>query len=165
MEYIDALDDSDGGDAAGEHCFLCRYWQRSAADESQFVIWRTDVSLVLLNRFPYTSGHVLVTPAAHKAELEELTEGELLDLSLCLRDAKRMLAAALGPQGFNLGMNLGRCAGAGLPGHLHWHIVPRWAGDTNFMPVIGDTRVLPHALQRVFDKCRQVLGPIGRAPA
>lgn len=162
MEYIDSLGEAEGADAAsGGGCFLCRYRDEREADVQNHVLWRSRSSLVLLNRFPYTSGHVLVAPAAHQAELEGLSESELLDLTRCVRDAKRVLAEALKPQGFNVGMNLGRCAGAGLPGHLHWHIVPRWGGDTNFMAVVGDVRVIPQALQAAYEQCRKAAQTLG----
>lgn len=144
MEYIVGLTGDDPGG-----CFLCRYGATPADDAANLVLWRTPNSLVLLNRFPYNNGHILVAPTLHEAEPERLSDTVLLELSRRICDVKRVLAAALNAQGFNIGMNLGRCAGAGLPEHLHWHIVPRWNGDTNFMAVIGDARVIPQALDRV----------------
>jgi ATP adenylyltransferase len=144
MEYIAGLH---GGADAG--CFLCRYRETPADDAANLVLWRTARTLVLLNRFPYNNGHLLVAPVEHEAEPEKLSDDVLLELARRICDAKRVLAAGLNAQGFNIGMNLGRCAGAGLPDHLHWHIVPRWNGDTNFMPVVGDVRVIPQALERV----------------
>ncbi len=141
MEYISGL----GPDSNGE-CFLCQVIQHPQDDEQHHVLWRSAQTVVLLNLFPYSSGHVLVAPTAHLAEPEDLTDDVLLELMHRTRDAKRVLQAALNAQGFNLGINLGRCAGAGLPGHLHVHVVPRWNGDINFMAVLGDVKVMPQSL-------------------
>lgn len=149
MEYIAGLTD-----AEPTGCFLCRYCAAPAEDREHHVLWRTERTLVLLNRYPYTSGHLLVAPAAHVPVLDQLPEATLAELTLKLRDAARVLTEALRPQGLNIGMNLGRCAGAGLPDHLHWHIVPRWSGDTNFMPVIGDVRVIPESIAQTAEKLR-----------
>lgn len=142
MEYIRSLAE----DVTDDGCFLCRYWEQPDADAENHVLWRTPSTIVVMNRFPYTNGHLLVAHAAHKAELSELNDEELVDLTRALRDGVGVLRAAFSPQGFNIGYNLGRCAGAGLPGHLHAHIVPRWSGDTNFMAVLGETRVIPDGL-------------------
>jgi ATP adenylyltransferase len=151
LSYIKAdKDDEPAG------CFLCRY--RDAADDAaNFVVHRSERSLVVLNRFPYNNGHLLVAPAAHKATFAELTDDELLD---CQQEITRMVAAlqkAISPEGFNIGANLGKVAGAGLPGHLHWHIVPRWNGDTNFMSVIDDVTVIPQALQALYELLKAAL--------
>ena len=144
MEYIAGL----GPDGADE-CFLCRVIAQPQDDEQNNVLWRSRHTLVLLNRFPYCSGHVLIAPLAHAAEMEDLPDEVLLDLMLYTRDAKRVLQAAVDAQGFNIGLNLGRCAGAGLPDHLHVHVVPRWNGDINFMAVLGDVKVIPQSLVAV----------------
>jgi ATP adenylyltransferase len=144
MEYIAGL--GPGGD---DGCFLCQVIGTPQEDEQNNVLWRSARTLVLLNLFPYSSGHVLVTPTAHLAEPEDLSDEVLLELMQRTRDAKRVLQAALAAQGFNIGINLGRCAGAGLPGHLHVHVVPRWNGDINFMAVLGDVKVMPQSLAEV----------------
>ncbi len=131
-------------------CFLCRYREQPNADAEQFVVTRSETAFVVLNRFPYNNGHLLIAPLAHKADLRELDDREMLD---CGRLLQRMLGAlekVMKPDGFNVGLNLGRVAGAGLPGHLHWHIVPRWNGDTNFMSVIGETKVIPQSLTAFY---------------
>lgn len=156
MEYIAGLADSE---TAG--CFLCRYFGDAAHDAGNHVLWRTGRTLVLLNRYPYASGHLLVAPAEHVPTLEQLPEATLIELTFKLRDATRVLTEALRPQGLNIGMNLGRCAGAGLPDHLHWHIVPRWSGDTNFMPVIGDVRVIPESIAQTAEKFRAAAAKLG----
>jgi ATP adenylyltransferase len=144
MEYIAGL--CPGG---GDECFLCQVIERPAEDEPNYVLWRSARTIALLNRFPYSSGHVLVAPRAHLAEPEDLPDDLLLEVMQRMRDAKRVLQAAVGAQGFNIGLNLGHCAGAGLPGHLHVHVVPRWSGDINFMAVLGDVKVMPQSLPEV----------------
>ena len=120
------------------------------------MLWSTPLTIVLMNRFPYTNGHLLLAPRAHKAEMDELTAEEHLDLQQQTVIAIRMLRRAVSAQGFNVGTNLGRCAGAGLPGHLHQHLVPRWAGDTNFISIVGETRIVPQALTQLYDELMQV---------
>jgi ATP adenylyltransferase len=134
-------------------CFLCRAVAGTGAEEDRanLVVHRTELSVVVLNRFPYNNGHLLVAPKAHKATLADLTPDELLDLQLALRKMSGIIEKRMNPDGFNVGLNLGRAAGAGVPGHLHWHIVPRWNGDTNFMPVFTDTRVISQALEALYD--------------
>ncbi len=152
MQYIESLSAEDPGG-----CFLCRYRDRPADDARNHVLARGKSVMTLLNRFPYSSGHVLVAPYGHRAGPEDFSADELLEMMTAVRDAKRALQAALGAGGFNIGANLGRCAGAGLPDHMHWHVVPRWDGDTNFMPVLADVKVMPDALDAVFAKVRQAL--------
>src|SRR5262249_7940719 len=106
-------------------------------------------------------GHAMIAPLTHTAVLEQLSEPVLSALMLRLRDVQRILLSALNAQGFNIGLNLGRCAGAGLPDHVHWHIVPRWAGDTNFMPVIGDAHVIPQAMEEVAKRYREAAATLG----
>lgn len=147
MEYIHALKDT-----TDSPCFICEYREHPNADAANHVLWRGGGAMVLLNRFPYTNGHILIAPSAHKAELDELDDAEMRAIWWNTRDAQRLLAAVLAPHGFNVGLNFGRCAGAGLPGHLHIHIVPRWNGDTNFMSVVGDVRVIPQSLDRLHEQ-------------
>jgi ATP adenylyltransferase len=144
MEYIRSLMDEED-----EGCFLCRYWRHPESDAVNHVLWRTQSTLVVMNRFPYTTGHVLIAHGHHKGGITDLSLEELTDISRGIRDAVGVLEQALSPQGFNIGYNIGQCAGAGLPDHLHAHIVPRWSGDTNYMPVIGDVRVMPESLEAV----------------
>ena len=135
-------------------CFLCEYWGLAADDEKNGVVWRTPHSIVVLNRFPYTNGHLLVAAGSHKAGFDELTDEEICDIGRCIRDGVALLRSTIHPHGFNIGYNLGHCAGAGLPGHLHAHIVPRWNGDTNFMSVLDDIRIIPEALQALWGQLR-----------
>jgi ATP adenylyltransferase len=141
MEYIDSL----GQDGNG--CFLCRHRDDPAGDEANLVLWRGKRTFALLNRFPYTGGHSIVAPYVHVAELADLDDAAMLEMVQMLRDLQKALSVAVRAQGFNVGINIGRCAGAGLPGHIHAHIVPRWAGDTNFMPVFGGAKVIPIRLE------------------
>ena len=134
----------------GGGCFLCRA-VAEANDRANLLVHRTGPSVVVLNRFPYNNGHLLIAPAAHKGRLDELTPDELLDLQLTLRKLVGVLEARMKPDGFNVGLNLGRAAGAGLPGHLHWHVVPRWSGDQNFMAVTADTHVISQSLDALYD--------------
>jgi ATP adenylyltransferase len=113
--------------------------------------------VAVLNRFPYNNGHLLVAPIAHKATLEELDDAELLEAMQVVRRLVRALQRIMNPEGFNIGLNLGQIAGAGLPGHLHWHIVPRWSGDTNFMSVLAGVNVIPQALQALHELLSQEL--------
>jgi len=124
------------------------------------VLWTTDQTIVLINRFPYANGHLLIAPKAHKGELEELNEPEQLDLSVQTIAVVRLLKRAVSAQGFNIGINLGKVAGAGLPGHVHQHVVPRWGGDTNFMSVVGETRVVPEALSQMYEELMKIAAEI-----
>jgi ATP adenylyltransferase len=139
MEYIQ----SGAGDAEPEGCVFCRIRD---GHESELVLARTDLAFVVLNKFPYNPGHLVVVPGRHVGDLEALTADENTELQSLLQRSLRALREESDPQGFNIGLNLGRVGGAGIPDHLHWHVVPRWSGDTNFMPVIGQTRVLPELL-------------------
>src|SRR4029450_10679535 len=114
--------------------------------------------------FPYSNGHLMVAPTAHVANLYDLPEGVLEEMMRTVRDVQRMLAEVLTPQGFNIGINIGKCAGAGLPDHVHIHIVPRWEGDTNFMSVCSDTRVIPQDLDSLHAQLRESARRLGLPP-
>ena len=156
MEYIRSLNEQ-----AEAGCFLCRYVETPDHDADNRVVWRQETCLTVFNRFPYCNGHLLTAPLAHVAELDDLDDATLNELIRQVRDARRLLAAATGAQGFNIGMNFGRCAGAGLPGHLHAHIVPRWEGDTNFMAVVGDTRVISQSIEELHARMREAAPALG----
>src|SRR6058998_3085524 len=136
--------------AAEEACFLCQGLAEQD-DRRNLVALRTPLSVVVLNRYPYNNGHLLIAPRAHKAGLADLDAAELLETQETLRRLVGLLDQLLRPDGYNIGLNLGRAAGAGLPGHLHWHLVPRWNGDTNFMPVFADVRVIVQSLDAFYD--------------
>ena len=156
MKYIDSLN---GGQDKG--CFLCNHRDSPDRDGQNYVLWRGRLSFAMLNLFPYTSGHAMVAPYKHLGDLADLTDEILLEMIQLLRDLQTVLRRVVGAHGFNIGANLGRCAGAGLPGHIHMHIVPRWQGDTNFMAVFGDVRVIPTSLDELYDQLRQAGDELG----
>jgi ATP adenylyltransferase len=133
-----------GPETAGENCPFCR--APSLPDGEGLVVARGKLAFTVLNLYPYNGGHVMVCPYRHVADYVDLTEPETAELAAQTKRAIRALRAASGAQGFNVGMNLGAVAGAGIAAHLHQHVVPRWGGDTNFMPVVGRTKVLPELL-------------------
>lgn len=140
---------------ADPDCFICRAVAARKADGTRpdrenLVSARTGQSLVILNRYPYNNGHLLIAPQAHKGRLDELTPAEAADLQDLLTISVTRIEKLMRAEGFNIGLNLGRVAGAGLPGHLHWHVVPRWSGDTNFMGVLGGVEVIPQALDALW---------------
>ncbi len=130
-------------------CFICQGLNEDR-DRDNYLVLRTEFTVTYLNRFPYNNGHLLVCPRAHKAELQELTRDEAHDIHFTLTRLIDALKRSIRPDGMNVGLNLGSVAGAGLPGHLHWHVVPRWNGDTNFMPVISDTKVIVQSLESLY---------------
>jgi ATP adenylyltransferase len=137
--------------ATGTSCFLCDGLADSD-DRGNLLVWRRGASAVFLNRYPYNNGHLLVAPRAHKGLLADLEGDELYEPLGTVQACVTILDRMLRPTGYNIGLNLGRSAGAGLPGHLHWHIVPRWDGDTNFMPVLAGTKVIVESLQAFYDR-------------
>jgi ATP adenylyltransferase len=140
------------GAGSEENCVFCRILGTDEPGETTYVVRRDDHCAVVLNAYPYTSGHLMVMPLRHVAELEDLTAEEATGLWRDLADAVRALKSAYAPDGLNVGANLGRSAGAGVPGHFHMHCVPRWTGDTNFMTTLAETRMLPEALPASYEK-------------
>jgi ATP adenylyltransferase len=136
-----------------EGCIFCLFPAETgeAADRRNLILARTAHSFAILNRYPYNNGHLMVIPRRHTAEFAALSDDELEDLHKLLRRAVQVLREAYHPEGFNIGMNLGVAAGAGIADHLHYHVVPRWGGDTNFMPVIGTTKVMVEHLDQSFE--------------
>jgi ATP adenylyltransferase len=147
MQYVSRPD-------KGDVCFLCAAAEADE-DRERLVLWRGETTLVVLNCYPYNNGHMLVAPMAHKADLADLTDEEVSEQMRMLRRGEASLRKVMNPAGFNIGLNLGSAAGAGIPGHLHWHIVPRWPGDTNFMPVVGKTNVIPQSLDQAWELLRE----------
>ncbi len=147
--YIRGLD-------KGGRCFICHYLANPQDDEKNLVLWRCPSCLVMFNYFPYNNGHLLIAPARHIPDLGEATDEELLEMVKLVRESQRALSLTIQPHGFNVGMNFGRCAGAGLPGHLHIHLVPRWDGDTNFMSVCTDTEVVSQSLNELFNQLKKI---------
>jgi ATP adenylyltransferase len=138
LEYIQQADDDQG-------CIFCRAVEDS--DEGGLVVHRGERAVVLLNKYPYASGHLMVAPLRHTGDLEALAADEALEIHVLGTRALAVLRDTMSPQGFNLGWNIGRIAGAGVVDHVHLHVVPRWAGDTNFMPVLADVKVIPETLE------------------
>lgn len=140
------------GDDDGE-CLFCRL---AASDdpEAGLIVARSDDAFAVLNRFPYTTGHVLVAPVRHKALPADLNDAEVGEVWRLIGRCQNAMTAAMHPDGFNIGANIGRGSGAGIPGHLHIHVVPRWSGDTNFMTATANTRVLPQALEETWQRIR-----------
>jgi ATP adenylyltransferase len=154
MEYIDHSLKND----PHEGCIFCTCLQDSR-DEEHLILHRGNHTFIIMNLFPYNNGHLMVVPHRHIAEITELNDTELLEIGHLLSLSVKALTKAIHPDGFNIGMNLGRVAGAGIADHLHYHVVPRWNGDTNFMPVLGETKVISqglresyHTLKAAFDK-------------
>ena len=134
-------------------CFLCAYLESPTEnDRANLVVWRRRDTVVVLNRYPYNNGHLLVAPASHKASLADLYGPELIEPVETIQECIAALDRVFQPQGYNIGLNLGKAAGAGLPGHLHWHVVPRWDGDSNFMPVVAGSRVIVESLEAFYDR-------------
>lgn len=140
------------GERVERECIFCA--ALSGEPRQRLLLGTTPASIVMLNRYPYQHAHLMVAPRRHTASLPDLPAAEHADLAETVRRVLASLDAALQPAGFNVGMNLGRVAGAGVADHLHWHIVPRWAGDTNFMPMLAETRVMPQHLDETYDRLR-----------
>ena len=147
MQYIEGVDESEG-------CFLCDACT-GEDDREKLVLWRTEVCVTVMNRFPYNNGHLLVAPIEHVGDLEDLSGEQLQCQMMMLQRCERNLRRVMQPDGFNIGLNVGRPAGAGVEDHLHWHIVPRWNGDTNFMAVTGATKVIPQALEDLWELLKE----------
>jgi len=131
-------------------CLFCRVWSEAERDQENLVLWRDAGMLIMLNRYPYNSGHLMAAPERHQARLEDLSPAERAGLMEATMRAETALFEAYRPEGMNIGLNIGACAGAGVVGHLHIHLVPRWTGDTSSMAVIGETKVLPETLEDTF---------------
>jgi ATP adenylyltransferase len=165
MDYLRQLNPSlTPPPVAGEPgCFLCdaaKATMGSAEAKDRLVLWRDARGVILLNRYPYTNGHLLVSAEAHAGDLLDLTPEQRAGLMELTALAEELLRTAINPQGINIGANIGRSAGAGVPGHLHLHVVPRWAGDVNFMQTVGQVRVIPQALEESYTHLAEVMGKI-----
>jgi ATP adenylyltransferase len=147
MEYIT------GDQKAG--CLFCHVIENPDDKDAELVVWRPEGAIVMLNKFPYNPGHVMVAPVVHKGGLEDLDDPQTADLMRALKRTIVVLRGTLEPKGFNIGANIGRAAGAGIPDHVHLHVVPRWNGDTNFMPVLAEVKVVNEHLLVTAAKLRQ----------
>jgi len=155
--------ETDDTGVAQPPCLFCRV-AASHDDRADLVLARNDQALLMLNRYPYNPGHLMVAVVEHKAQFHELDAAERADLLELTALAERALGGEYQPHGVNYGANVGRVAGAGFPGHLHLHLVPRWNGDTNFMPVVGETRVLPESLDNTWRRLRLAIRALGHEP-
>lgn len=144
MEYISKCDEQKG-------CIFCDL-PKKENDRENLILFRGEHSFVIMNKFPYAVGHLMVAPYRHTADLNDLSNDELTDISLNVRVCVNVLKKAMNPQGFNIGANLGRSGGAGIADHIHHHVVPRWNGDSNFMSVVGEVRLISESLKKTYDK-------------
>ena len=152
IEYIKGPHDDAG-------CIFCeKVAAPISADAENLILHRGARAFALLNAFPYNPGHIMVAPVRHTGDFESLTPEEAGESTRLLQESLRVLREADAPHGFNVGMNLARSAGAGIPDHLHWHVVPRWNGDTNFISIVGETRVLPELLAETYARLRPLFG-------
>ncbi len=160
-EYMQELGQAERQGTAGDSCFLCDYVNNPEKDAENLVLWRGKETIVLFNRFPYTAGHLLVAPKEHLPNFDKLSDDLMLELMISSRDCQRILTEVLHPHGFNVGFNVGKCSGAGLPGHIHMHIVPRWDGDTNFMTTLAGARLVSQSLEQLYKQMRQTIKDLG----
>ncbi len=144
LEYIEDASKNEG-------CIFCDKFMEKD-DKSNLIVCRGETAFVIMNKYPYNNGHLLIVPCRHTAEIASLTNDEKIELFDLIQHSREILTEVMKPQGFNVGMNLGRLAGAGITEHIHFHIVPRWGGDTNFMPVLGNTKVISEALEKTWEK-------------
>lgn len=149
IKYIKGLTDKSDD-------FIREYVENPQDDEQNFVLWRTHRCIVMFNRFPYNNGHLLIAPMRKISDIELATDDELLELMKLIKQAKQVLSAAINPHGFNIGINIGRCAGAGVPDHVHIHVVPRWDGDTNFMHVCSETDVISQGMRELWQQLKRI---------
>lgn len=146
-------------------CIFCNKLRaRRAKDRANLVVARGERAFVVLNLYPYTNGHLMVAPYQHTGELESLDAETLQEMMLLVGTSIRALRAMMNPQGFNVGINLGSVAGAGVQDHVHIHVVPRWGGDTNFMPVLADVRMIPELLPQTYDKLLEAFQAVKKSP-
>ena len=159
IEYLKSLEETDRNSPTShpQKCFLCKYWQEPENDKENLLLWRGQLAMVVMNRFPYSAGHLLIAPVAHVPELDNLDKDTMLEIFLLAGNAQQALTKVIRPHGFNIGINIGRCAGAGLPEHIHMHLVPRWDGDTNFMTVNAQTRVISQSLDELYIQLKKTV--------
>ncbi|HEB60901.1 MAG TPA: HIT domain-containing protein [Phycisphaeraceae bacterium] len=159
MEYLEALGEAEKklSRDKDQSCFLSDYWEHPELDTQNHVLYRDGEGMILLNRYPYSNGHLLVALGEGRPRLLDYTQAQRTKLMELTSLAAAIIEEGLNPQGINIGINQGRAAGAGVPGHLHVHLVPRWSGDTNFITVVGEVRVIPASLSRMAERFRAVV--------
>ena len=151
IRYVQGLEKDPSNVQKSNGCFICHDIEHPQDDKDNLVLWRTNKCIVILNRYPYNNGHLLIAPQRHIPDLNDVEDQEMLEMVKLIRDSQKALSQVIKPHGFNVGMNFGRCAGAGLPGHLHIHVVPRWDGDTSFMAVCANTDVISQSLTELLE--------------
>ena len=154
LDYIKTVSDGPAD------CFLCAAAKTPERDAANLVLARSTNCLLMLNRYPYVNGHLLVAPYRHAPTPAECSPAERAEMMELLTLGQQALALAMNPQGFNIGFNIGKCAGAGVPGHIHAHIVPRWNGDINFMTILGNVRIIPQAIEQAYAELQQAIAAV-----
>ena len=160
MGYVSGLSEAESQASKPAGCFLCEAADKGLDEgckRDRLILLNDDRGVLMLNRYPYTNGHLLAAPHEHTGDISDLNANQRAGLMELSELGTRLLRKTMGPQGINIGMNLGRCAGAGLPGHAHMHVVPRWSGDVNFMQTVGNIRVIPQALEASYEMLRDAL--------
>ena len=137
-------------------CIFCEKLKEDK-DKENLILYRGKKSFIIMNLYPYNNGHLMVVPFAHTSDLDELSDDENTEINSLIKKSTGAIKKKMQPQGFNIGINIGQVGGAGIADHIHWHVVPRWEADTNFMPVISDVRVIPQALEDTYDLIKEVL--------
>lgn len=155
-KYIESFKD----EKSDVTCFICEAIVKIEEAKERLVVFRTNHSIVLMNKFPYNAGHLLVSPIKHTSGLDNLNNEELFDLISVVRFSIRVLNDAMKPHGFNVGINIGRVAGAGLPEHIHFHVIPRWNGDTSFISLISDTKVISQSMEEIHSKLSELFAKL-----
>lgn len=156
-QYVESFKDEPDG---CNSCFICDAIEKIQEADSRLVVHNDDRIIIMMNKFPYNAGHLLIAPQRHIAEFTSLNEEELLSLSKSLQVSINALKELMRPHGFNIGINLGRVAGAGLPEHLHFHVIPRWNGDTSFISTISDTKVISQSLTEMHTKLKKIFADL-----
>jgi ATP adenylyltransferase len=156
LDYIKSVSDGPAD------CFLCTVSKNPEQDAANFVLARSPLCLLMLNKYPYVNGHLLVAPYRHAPTPVECTPEERAQMMELLTLGQQALALAMNPQGYNVGINIGKCAGAGVPGHVHAHIVPRWNGDINFMTIFGNVRIIPQAIEQAYAQLRDAVTSLSK---
>jgi ATP adenylyltransferase len=154
-QYIESFNEQKGEPEG--YCLFCDALGTPEKDEEKYVLFRGNCCYVIMNLYPYNSGHLMVVPYRHLDSLAEMTDEEFLEIMQIIKRCSEVLTRTMNPQGFNIGTNIGRVSGAGIDHHIHFHIVPRWNGDTNFMPVLGDTKVISEEMAKTYRKLKNNL--------
>lgn len=153
-QYIDSFKGKDGNTKRKKRSLFTQAW-RSRDDDRNLIVWRGELCFVIMNRYPYNSGHLMIVPYRQTGDFQDLTTDELGEMMHTVQRAIRALNATMHPHGFNFGANVGRVSGAGVDDHIHFHLVPRWNGDTNFMPVLADTKVISEDMRKTLKKLQK----------